>query len=154
MSNFKPVCQLCKHLAITQAVTFTGGNLVLNLPDDRAYTNGEKVCIVVAQTIPDTATINAPVGVTIGTGTTVYPLTNRCCAQVTAGGIQTRTRYATVVSTNAAGGGAFKLLGAPRYCAPDRSAVSLNPTPAPAPTAAAEAAEIPAARAAKGGKNA
>ena len=66
----KPVCKLCPNLVISQAVTFTGGNLEINLPAG-SYNNGEKYCIVVAQAIPDTATINAPVYMTIGTGTTL-----------------------------------------------------------------------------------
>ena len=28
----KPVCRLCDRLVISAAVTFTGGNLVVNLP--------------------------------------------------------------------------------------------------------------------------
>ena len=55
----KPVCRLCDNLVLSQAVTFTGGNLEINLPAG-AYNNGEKYCIVVAQAIPDTTTINAP----------------------------------------------------------------------------------------------
>ncbi len=76
----KTNCKLCDRLVISQAVTFAGGNLVVNLPAG-SYRNGCKYCIVIAQAIPDTATINAPVVVTIGTGTQQYPLTNRCCAQ-------------------------------------------------------------------------
>ena len=87
----KPVCKLCDRLVLSQAVTFTGGNLEINLPAG-SYNNGEKYCIVVAQAIPETTTINAPVYITIGTGTTLYPLTKRNCAQVTACGIRTRTR--------------------------------------------------------------
>lgn len=102
-------CNLCNRLVISQAVTFEGGNLVVNLPAG-TYNNGEKYCIIVAQAIPDTATINAPVVITIGTGTEQYPLTNRCCAPVTACGIRTRRKYTTVVSTSATGG-TFKLLG-------------------------------------------
>ncbi|MCM1276690.1 MAG: hypothetical protein NC299_15245 [Lachnospiraceae bacterium] len=127
----KPVCKLCNRLIISQAVTFTGGNLVINLPAG-SYQNGEKYCIVVAQAIPDTATINAPVVVTIGTGTELYPLTNRCCAQVTASGIRTRTRYSTVVSTSATGG-TFKLLGNTAPC-PTNNLTAIDGT-APAATA-------------------
>lgn len=78
----KPVCRLCDRLVLSQAVAFTGGNLEINLPAG-AYKNGEKYCVVVAQAIPDTTTINAPVYFTIGTGTTLYPMTKRNCAQVT-----------------------------------------------------------------------
>ena len=64
----KTSCQLCKRLVISQAVTFADGVLTINIPAG-TYKNGEKYCIVIAQTIPETATINAPVVVTIGTGT-------------------------------------------------------------------------------------
>ncbi len=125
----KTNCKLCDRLVISQAVTFTGGNVVVNLPAG-SYRNGCKYCIVIAQAIPAAATINAPVVVTIGTGTEQYPLTNRCCAQVTACGIRTRTRYSAVVSTSATGG-AFRLLGKTCPC-PDNSLASINGT---APTA-------------------
>lgn len=128
----KPVCKLCDKIRISQGVTFTGGNLVINLPAGD-YQDGEKYCIVVAQAIPATTTINAPVYITIGTGTELYSLTKRDCAQVTACGIRTRTRYSTCVSTSATGG-SFRLLGR-TCCAPDNSLPSINgtaPTPAPA----------------------
>lgn len=128
----KPVCKLCDRLVISQAVTFTGGNLVVNLPAG-SYMRGDKYCIVVAQTIPAATTINAPVVITIGEGTELYPLTNRCCAPVTACGIRTRTRYSTVVSTSATGG-TFRLLGR-ASCAPDNSLSAIDGTaPAAAPT--------------------
>ncbi len=131
----KPVCKLCDRLVISQAVTFTGGNLVINLPAG-AYRNGCKYCIVVAQSIPNATTINAPVVVTIGTGTELYPLTNRCCAQLTACAIRTRTRYSTVVATSGTGG-TFKLLGSACPC-PANNLPSINGT-APAAPAAPEA---------------
>lgn len=105
----KPTCRLCDRLVISQSVTFTDGNLIVNIPAG-SYNSGCKYCIVIAQAIPAATTINAPVVITIGAGTELYPLTNRCCAQVTACGIRTRTRYSTVVSTSNIGG-TFKLLG-------------------------------------------
>ena len=128
----KPVCKLCDHLIISQAVTFAGGNLIINLPAG-AYNNGEKYCIVVAQAIPATTTINAPVVITIGTGTQQYPLTNRCCAQLTACAIRTRTRYSTVVSTSGTGG-TFKLLGNACPC-PTNDLPSINGSAPAAPAA-------------------
>lgn len=130
----KPVCRLCNHLIISQAVTFDGTSLVINLPAG-AYNNCEKYCIVVAQAIPATTTINAPVVITIGTGTVQYPLTNRCCAQVTACGIRTRTRYSTVVATTATGG-TFKLLGNTCPC-PTNNLTSIDGTAPTAPAAPA-----------------
>lgn len=121
----KPVCKLCDKFVISQSVTFTGGNLVINLPAG-SYNNNCKYCIVVAQSIPDTTTINAPVFVTIGTGTELYPLTKRNCAQVTACSLRTRTRYSVCVSTTSSGG-SFRMLGSP-CCAPNNSLTSINGT--------------------------
>ena len=119
----KPVCQLCKRLIISQAITFTGGNLVVNLPDG-SYSNGEKYCIVLAQSIPTAATINAPVVFTIGAGTTQFPLTNRCCAPVTACSVRTRTKYSTNVVTSATGG-TFRMIGKP-CCSPSNDLTAIN----------------------------
>ena len=121
----KSVCKLCKRLVISQSVTYADGVLTINLPAG-SYNNGEKYCIIVAQAIPDTAIIGAPVVFTIGTGTVTYPLVNRCCAQVTAAGLRTRTKYATVVSTSATGG-TFKMLGNPA-CTPDNRLTAINGT--------------------------
>lgn len=127
----KNVCRLCNHLAISTAVAFTDGNLVITLPAD-SFRNGEKVCIVIAQTIPEETTINAPVVIQIGEGTEQYPLTTRCCAQVSACGVRTRTRYATMVITSATGA-TFRLLGNPS-CTPNYNLQSINGTAIAAPT--------------------
>lgn len=121
----KNVCKLCDNFVISQGVTFTGGNLVINLPAG-SYSNNRKVCIVVTQSIPDTTTINAPVYVTIGSGTQLYPLVKRNCRQVTACGIRTRTRYSTCVETTSTGG-LFKMLGDP-CCSPNNNLASINGT--------------------------
>lgn len=121
----KNVCRLCDHLAISTAVAFTDGNLVVTLPAD-SFRDGEKVCIVIAQTIPADTTITAPVVIQIGEGTEQYPLTTRCCAQVSACGIRTRTRYATRVVTSATGA-TFRMLGNPS-CSPNYNLQSINGT--------------------------
>ena len=121
----KNVCKLCDNFVISQGVTFTGGNLVINLPAG-SYSNNRKVCIVIAQSIPDTTTINAPVYVTIGSGTQLYPLVKRNCRQVTACGVRTRTRYSTCVETTSTGG-LFKMLGDP-CCSPNNNLASINGT--------------------------
>ena len=104
----KNVCRLCPNLIISADVTFTAPNLIINIPAG-SYADCSKVCLIIAQAIPDATTITAPVFITIGTGTELYPL-NRCDGtQVTAAEIRTRTRYATRVVTNATTG-AFRLL--------------------------------------------
>ena len=101
--------RLCDRLVISTAVTFADGTLTINIPA-AIYGNGCRYCVVVAQTIPVETTINAPVVITIGDGTTEYPLVNCDCTAVTACSINTRTRYPVVVRTDVAGG-SFKLLG-------------------------------------------
>lgn len=129
----KSVCKLCDKLIISQSVTFTAGTLIINIPAGN-YDNGCQYCIVIAQAIPAATTINAPVVITIGDGTVQYPLTNRCCSQVTACGIRTRTKYCTTVSTSATGG-SFRLIGKPS-CSPDNRLSSINGTaPEAAPAA-------------------
>lgn len=130
----KPSCQLCDKLVISTAVTVITvdgtDTLVIDLPV-RTYGDGCKYCIIIAQTIPATATINMPVAFSIGGDTTtVYPFVRCDCSQVTACAIRTRTRYSTIVSTNAIGG-VFKSLGGLK-CSPSNNLLSL-----PVPTATA-----------------
>lgn len=129
----KNSCSICPKLVISTAVAFTGGNLVITIPEE-SYRNNCKYCIIVAQRIPDETTIVAPVVIEISGGTEQYPLTKAGCQQVTACGIRTRTKYSVVVSTNATGG-VFRMLGKP-YCTPDNRLEAINgtaPTAAPAP---------------------
>lgn len=101
---------LCKRLVISEGVTFADNTLTINIPAG-SYSDGEKYCIVVAQSIPDTTTITAPVNLTIGADTTTtYPLLNCDCSTIYACSINSRTRYSVHVDTGFAGG-AFKLLG-------------------------------------------
>lgn len=79
----KTSCKLCPHLVLSQSVTFANDTLTINIPAG-SYAAGEKYCLVIAQALPDTTTINAPVVITIGAGTTAYPLTDCNCAQATA----------------------------------------------------------------------
>ena len=127
----KPSCKLCKNLVITQSATIVAvdgvDTLVLDLPA-RAYLDGCKVCIVIAQTLPVETTIVTPVAFSIGGDTTtVYPFVRCDCSQVTACAIRTRTRYSTIVSTNATSG-VFKSLGG-LSCCPTNNLESL-PVPA------------------------
>lgn len=121
----KNVCKLCDKLILSQSISFTGGNLVVNLPAG-SYNNNSKYCIVLAQTIPDATTINAPVVFTIGAGTQQYPLVNKCCRPVSACGVRTRTKYSTCVETTATAA-IFKMLGNP-CCQPNNNLRSVDGT--------------------------
>lgn len=128
----KNVCRLCPNLIISESVTFTAGTgLIINIPEG-SYTDGCKYCIVVGQTIPDATTITAPVFISIGEGTELYPL-NKCdCTQATACSIRTRTKYSTRVETNATSG-VFKLIGK-IPCSPNNNLTAIDGT---APTTGA-----------------
>ena len=133
MSNCKNNCKICDRLVISTAVTVITidgtDTLVIDLPDG-AYLNGCKYCIVIAQTIPTTATINMPVAFSIGGDTSVvYPFLNCNCVQVTACGVQTRTKYPVSVQTNATSG-VFKSLR--RLCCYPNTVLTSLPAPTPA----------------------
>ena len=126
MSNCKNVCRLCDRLILSQSVVFTAGTgLIITIPEG-AYNNGQKYCIVVAQTIPAETTISAPVFIQIGAGTVLYPLDKCDCTQATACSMRTRTKYSTRVETTPTGG-IFKLLGNV-CCAPNNNLRSINGT--------------------------
>ena len=132
-------CQLCKNLVISTSVTVVtvGGvdTLVIDIPSGGCYCNGNKVCLVIAQTIPATATINQPVAISIGGDTTtVYPVLRCDCTQATACQLRTRKKYALRIQTNATSA-VFKSLGGLSCC----PTYQLDAIPAPATTAPAVA---------------
>lgn len=116
-------CKLCDRFIISNSISYDSGVLTVNLPSG-SYRNGCNYCIVLAQSIPDTTIIGAPVVFTIGDGTTTYPLVNRCCKPVTACGIRTRTKYPVRVETTATSG-VFKMQGKP-CCTPNNDLVALE----------------------------
>lgn len=122
----RDTCRLCDNLVISQSVVFTAGTgLIINIPAG-SYSDCEKVCIIVAQSIPAATTITAPVFITIGDGTELYPLTRCDCSQVTACGIRTRTKYSTRVATSPTGG-TFKLIGK-ASCTPNNNLTAIDGT--------------------------
>ena len=130
-------CKICDRLVISTSVTVAavGGvdTVLIDIPA-ASYNDCQRLCLVIAQTIPDTATINAPVAITIGGDTTTaYPLVRCDCSQATACAIRTRTRYPLRVSTSATGG-VFKALRG-LSCSPDNrfQAIPAPVAPTPAP---------------------
>ena len=120
----KNTCSLCPKLILSTEVTFTAGTgLIITIPEG-AYNDGQKYCIVIAQSIPAETTISAPVFVKIGTGSVLYPLDKCDCTQATACSIRTRTKYSTRVETTS-NSGVFKLLGR-IACAPDNRLNAIN----------------------------
>lgn len=124
-------CQLCRNLVISTAVTVVTvdgtDTLVIDIPAG-FYPDCRKICLVIAQTIPTTATIAMPVAISIGGDTTtVYPIVGCDCAQITACAIRTRKKYPLRISTTPTSA-VFKSLGG-LSCAPNNNLAVI-----PAPT--------------------
>jgi hypothetical protein len=64
---------MCKRFVQSVSVTSTTTALVINIPE-RSYDDCDKLCLLVAQAIPTTATRGLPVVITIGDGTVQYPV--------------------------------------------------------------------------------
>lgn len=109
MSECIKNCKLCNKLILSTSVSFTNSTLVINLPEGN-YANNCKYCIVIAQAIPDSVTINAPVVFTIGGEATTYPFVNKDCTPILANQVRTRKVYPTRVNTGVATG-VFKYIG-------------------------------------------
>lgn len=125
-------CNICERIVFSNSITVTGGALTINIPVG-SYADCQKFCLILIQNIPDTATINMPVGITIGTDTTVYPMVRCDCTQVTACALRTRTRYPMKVATTATSA-VFKVLRN-LSCAPDNRLAAVPVPATPAPTA-------------------
>ena len=134
-------CRICPRLIISDSVTVITvadtDTLVIDLPAPTLasvpYINRCQYCVVVAQSVPATATVNMPVAFSIsGDTTTVYPFLNCDCTPVTACAIQSRTKYPVAINTTATGG-TFKSLRKLNCYKAD----TLATLPAPAAAAAA-----------------
>ena len=138
----KNVCKLCPNLVISTAVAFdpTTNSLDITIPDGQ-YSNCEKVCIVVAQTIPDSTTLNALVNII--TNGLRFPLQQCDCRQISACQIKTRTKYSTRVFTNTVSG-VFRLLGKVYATCPDNLATLPTATVAAGGVAPASITPVPA----------
>ena len=91
-------CGGCIHFVKTVSATVQDNVLILNIPQ-ASYSNKEKVCICIAQTLPDVTSAETVV-VTIGTGATQYPLRTRCGNNVHADQVRSRKVYHTNIATD------------------------------------------------------
>lgn len=95
--NFK--CGGCPHFVKSTAVTLTGTQLIITIPQN-IFSNGEKVCIGIAQSIPDNITSSDTVVIQIGDATTYQSLITRCGNAVRADQIRCGKTYHTFVATD------------------------------------------------------
>lgn len=118
MSN----CLLCRRFVGSASVAVAGTSLVINIPG-ATYNNCTRICLGVLQELPDAATINMPVVITIGTGTTQFPLVRCDGNPVTASDITFRGLYKLKVQTNATSA-VFRVLNG-LCCSPSNNLVSI-----------------------------
>lgn len=121
MSN----CLLCRRFVGSTSVTATGTALVVNIPA-ASYNNCSRICLGILQELPDAATINLPVVITIGTDTTEYPLVRCDGNPVTASDITYRGLYKLKVQTTPVSA-VFRVLNG-LCCSPRNNLVSIPVT--------------------------
>lgn len=125
MSN----CFFCRRFVQSVSVTVVGTSLVVNIPDAR-YNNGTRLCLGILQEVPDAATINMPVVITIGADTTQYPLVRCDGNPVTASNIAYRGLYKVRIQTST-DSAVIKVLGG-LCCLPRNNLLSI-PVPTTTP---------------------
>lgn len=128
MSDCIKNCKMCDRLIISQSISYNAGvnQLIIDLPAN-SYGNKEKYCLVFAQAIPTTTTLNAQVVFTIGGDQTVgYQFLNKDCTPVLASQIRTRRVYPTRVNTSGTTG-VFKYIG--KNCLPSNSLTNRTAIP-------------------------
>ena len=119
-------CKLCNKLVLSTAINYdaTTDRVLVGLPAD-VFENCQKYCIVLAQAIPTTATINSQVFFTVGTNPAQYPFVDKCCVPVYATQIRTRKIYSVKVNTSV-NAGVFKYVG---NCLPSANRAVSNSLP-------------------------
>ena len=107
-------CDVCPRKVYSTGVSIVTvdgvDTLVIDLPAQSFFRDGDKGCLIITQNLPAATTIYMPVAISIGgVTTTVYEVVACDCAQVTAPMLRSRRRYPFKVSTNATTG-VFKIL--------------------------------------------
>ena len=92
-------CGNCLHFVKTNSVLLNGETLELNIPN-KIYHNKEKVCICIAQSIPQEIESSTDVTITIGEDTTQYPMLTKCGNFIKADQLRSRRVYHTHVATD------------------------------------------------------
>lgn len=94
-------CGGCSHFVRTNSVTLTGNVLVLDIPQPQeTLSNGQKICICVAQAIPAGVSSANTVAITINGVATQYILRTKCGNNVHADQIRSRKVYHTFLATD------------------------------------------------------
>lgn len=124
MSNHR-ILRIDPRSVTPVAVTFADDTLTINLPQ-RTYNACGVYYLRLTDPIPETATIMAPVVITIGEGTVEYPLIGPCGGQVVAANLRTGYSYPITLVPGGTSG-AFKVLDK-LWCAPANAVTSVDGT--------------------------
>lgn len=110
--------RFCPNFIFSDSITVVTvdgvDTLVIDIPAPAsAYYNCRKICLALTEAIPDAATLEMPVAISIGGDTTtVYPIVDCTGLQIVAKQIVTRYKYKLKVFTNATSG-VFKVYNLP-----------------------------------------
>lgn len=122
MNCFK-ILRIDPRSVTAAAITFAADTLTINVPQ-RTFNAGGVYFLRLTEPIPEAATINAPVVITIGDGTVTYPLLSKCGGQVTAASLRSGYSY-PITLVNGGTDGAFKVLDK-LWCAPVNAVTSVD----------------------------
>lgn len=106
-------CGSCVHFVKSTSISLIDTNIVVTIPSQTLY-NREKICIALAQNIPDTATADTPVVIAVEGITDTFPLYTRCGNQVYGDQLNSRNVLHTIALTDVP---AFKMLDNSGLCA-------------------------------------
>lgn len=91
-------CRICNNLVISTSVAISGTEMVITIPQ-ATYTNNQKLCILIAQTLP-VSTTPLPVTIQINGSETTIPFRTICGHNVYSDQLRTRTIYPVYAATD------------------------------------------------------
>lgn len=91
-------CCNCRNRTLSTAIAATATELVITIPANTYY-NHNKLCLVLAQAIPEITGLPLPVVIQIGTDTTTYPLRDGCGNNIYSDQLRSRRIYQLIVNT-------------------------------------------------------
>lgn len=91
-------CRVCNNLVVSTSVAISGTEMVITIPQT-TYTNNQKLCILIAQSIPASAT-PLPVTIQIDGSKPAIPFRTICGHNVYSDQLRTRTIYPVYAATD------------------------------------------------------
>lgn len=91
-------CRICQNIVVSTNVAIVSGNMVITIPAG-SYKNNQRLCILIAQTIPVSAT-PLPVVIQVTGSTVNIPFRTICGHNVYSDQLRTRTIYPAYAATD------------------------------------------------------